>query len=308
MTIPIVLGVILVVVVVLRLTPGDPVVALFLGQDTSGAIDEEMIAKVRGQLGLDRSLPMQYLDYIWKAMRLDFGRSFWSGEEIRTELLRRWPATLELGLTALAIAYVLGISAGLLAAYRPNSWLDNTAMFMGVVGMSIPRFWLGFLLMILFGLKLGWLPIMGRGGPPWTLEGFKHIIMPALCLSLGPAALIARLLRTGLVEVMESDYVRTAWAKGLSRPKVVLRHAARNAFVPVLAVMGLQFGQLLAGTVIIETVFTWPGLGSFAVEGIMRRDYPIVQATVIVVAIVYVMGNLLADILAAYVDPRIRLQ
>lgn len=306
LAIPTVLGVILVVVLVLRLAPGDPVVALFLGADTSASVDMETVARIRHQMGLDRPIHIQYLEYIRKVIYLDFGRSFWSGEQIRKQIARRWPATLELGASALIIAYVVGIAGGLLSALRPNSWLDNVTMFLSVVGQSVPSFWLGFLLMILFGLKLDWLPIFGRGGPPWTLEGLKHLSMPAFTLSLGPAALIARLFRSGLVEVMRSDYIRTARAKGLSEWGVMLAHAARNALLPILAVMGLQFGLLLGGTVIVETVFMWPGLGSYAVEGIGQRDYPVVQACVIMVAFAYILGNLLADILSQWVDPRIR--
>jgi peptide/nickel transport system permease protein len=277
-----------------------------MGPDTSAAVDEETIERIRRQMGLDRSLPAQYLDYVWKAVRLEFGRSYWSGEPIRDQILRRWPATMELGVCALLIAYVTGITAGLLAASRPNSWLDNASMFVSVLGMSIPSFWLGFLLMILFGLKLDWLPIFGRGGPPWTVEGLKHIILPAFCLSLGPAAQVAKLLRSGLLEVLKCDYVIVARAKGLGERTILLGHAARNALLPVLAVMGLQVGQLLGGTVVVETVFMWPGLGSYVVDGILHRDYPVVQAAVIVVSFSYVLGNLLADIASRYADLRIR--
>lgn len=306
LAIPTILGVILVVVLVLRWAPGDPVTALFVSQDAGGSVDQETIERVRRQLGLDRPLLVQYVDYVGRAARLDFGRSFWSGEPIKDQLLRRWPATLELGLSALVIAYLIGISAGLLAAYYANSWVDNLTMFLTLIGMSTPSFWLGFLLMILFGLELGWLPMFGRGGTIWTLDGIRHLLLPAFTLSLAPAALVARLLRSGMMEVMRQDYVMLARAKGLAEQAVVLRHAAQNALLPVLAVMGLQFGQLLGGTVIIETVFDWPGLGSYVVEGIRNRDYPVVQATVILGAMAYVIGNLLADILARYTDPRIR--
>jgi peptide/nickel transport system permease protein len=305
LTIPTVLGVIFIVVMVLRLAPGDPVRALFVGDGQ--AVDEDVVEVVRKQLGLDQPLPVQYVNYVWNVARLDFGRSYWSGASIRDELVRRFPRTLALGIAALTIAYAIGIPAGLIAAYKPNSWIDNSTMFVSLVGMSTPHFWLGFLLMILFGLNLGWLPMSGYGGPLWTVEGLRHVALPAFTLSLGPAAIVARLLRSGMVEVMQREYITVARSKGLHEWIVVVRHGARNALLAVLAIMGLQFGQLLGGAVVIETIFNWPGLGSFAVEGIRNRDYPVVQAVVILGTIAFVLGNLLSDIALRLADPRIRI-
>lgn len=292
--IPVVLGVLTFVFFILHLIPGDPV-EVMLGE-TATAADR---AQLRQQLGLDRPLLQQYLAFLTRAARGDLGQSLHSHEQVSTLLLRALPATLELASGALLISLFLAIPLGVLAATHPSSPLDQGSMLAALVGVSIPNFWLGPMLILLFSVELGWLPVSGRGG-------LRHLILPALTLGMALSALLSRMTRSSLLETIRADYVTTARAKGLREGVVILRHALGNALIPIITVVGLQFGTLLSGSLITETIFAWPGIGQLTIQAIHTRDYPLVQGTVMVIALIYVTVNLLTDLLYAAVDPRIR--
>lgn len=304
--IPVMFVVVLLVFLSLQLVPGDPV-DFIIGPDTPYNIDrEEYEAQIRTQLGLDKPLHEQFLRYIGGLIQFDFGTSIRSKLPVIEELIPRYQATLELAIFALLIAVGVGIPAGVIAAIRPNSWLDSLVTTIALMGISLPSFWFGLLLMLLFALQLGWLPPSGRPTSAFTAEGFAYVIMPAITLGLGSAGLIMRLTRSQLLEVLGEDYVRTARAKGLPASLVVFKHALRNALLPVITVVGLQFGELLAGAVIVETVFSYPGVGSYLIQSVSNRDFPAVQSGVLFVSLTFVLVNLLVDALYSLVDPRIR--
>jgi peptide/nickel transport system permease protein len=303
-------GTFLLVFLVLHTAPGDPM-HLLVPPDEMGGSGPEADAlreRLREELGLNKPLHEQFIDFLLSYLRLDFGRSLRSNRPILPDIIQRLPATLELGLVSLLVTYLIGLPAGILSARGRGTWVDHASMLTAIAGVSMPVFWLGFLFMLLFGIRLDWLPVGGRGGPLWTLEGWKHIILPATTLGVIPAAIVARLMRSGMLDVLEQDYIRVARAKGLRERAVYLRHAIKNALLPVLTHFGMRLGAMISGTFVIEYVFAWPGIGQFTVDAIGGRDYPVVQATVILTAFGYVMGNLLADIMCAYVDPRIRAQ
>ena len=289
----VVLGVCTLVFLLIHLVPGDPVEAM-LGENAQVA-DREAL---RQALGLDRPLGEQYLAYIQRLARLDLGLSFQDRRPVAAILGERLPATLELTIAALALALTLALPLGVLAARHRGSPLDTGAMGLSLVGISIPNFWLGPLLILVFSLWLGWTPVSGREGP-------ASLILPALTLGTGMAAILARMVRGSILEVLGEDYVRTARAKGLSEGRVLWGHALRNAWLPILTLIGLQLGGLLGGAVITETVFAWPGVGSLLVEAIQSRDYPVVQACVLLVSLSYVLVNTLTDLVYGWVDPRI---
>lgn len=289
----VVLGVCTLVFLLIHLVPGDPVEAM-LGENAQVA-DREAL---RQALGLDRPLGEQYLAYLQRLARLDLGLSFQDRRPVAAILGERLPATLELTLAALALALLLALPLGVLAAHHRGSPLDSGAMGLSLVGISIPNFWLGPLLILVFSLWLGWTPVSGREGP-------ASLILPALTLGTGMAAILARMVRGSILEVLGEDYVRTARAKGLSERRVLWGHALRNAWLPILTLIGLQLGGLLGGAVITETVFAWPGIGSLLVEAIQSRDYPVVQACVLLVSLSYVFVNTLTDLVYGWVDPRI---
>ncbi len=279
-----------------HLVPGDPV-AIMLGERATPAD----VARLQEELGLDEPLPAQYLDYVSRAVRGDFGESIRSGQPVLGEISSRVVPTVELSLAAMAIAVTLGILMGVFAATSKSSTADFATMAVSLVGLSLPTFWLGLLLIFFFGLRLGWLPVSGTGG-------LEALILPAITLALPAAAVLARLTRSSMLEVLGQDYVRTARSKGLPEDVVVYKHALQNAFIPVLTIMGLQFGALLGGSVIVETVFARSGLGSFAVNAILARDFPVVQAIVLLAGLVFVLVNLIVDILYSALDPRISLR
>ncbi len=289
----VVLGVCTLVFLLIHLVPGDPVEAM-LGENAQVA-DREAL---RQALGLDRPLGEQYLAYLQRLARLDLGLSFQDRRPVAAILGERLPATLELTLAALGLALLLALPLGVLAARHRGSPLDSGAMGLSLVGISIPNFWLGPLLILVFSLWLGWTPVSGREGP-------ASLILPALTLGTGMAAILARMVRGSILEVLGEDYVRTARAKGLSERRVLWGHALRNAWLPILTLIGLQLGGLLGGAVITETVFAWPGVGSLLVEAIQSRDYPVVQACVLLVSLSYVFVNTLTDLVYGWVDPRI---
>jgi peptide/nickel transport system permease protein len=300
-SIPVLLGVSVMVFMIMHLTPGDPA-RIIAGPEAY----EEDIEAIREKLGLNDPIHVQYLRFLGNAVQGDFGTSLRSGRVVSQELLNRFPFTIELAFFALVFAAVPAVFLGVMAAVRRNSIFDTVSMSTSLIGLSMPNFWLGIMLMLLFALKLGWLPPSGRGGPIWTLEGFKHVILPALTLGISAMATIARLTRSSMLEVLSLDYVRTARSKGLSERIVIYRHALRNAMIPVITILGLQMGFLLGGSVITETVFNWPGVGVQLVQGINSRDFPVVQGGVLLVASVFVFVNLLVDLMYGLIDPRIR--
>lgn len=289
------------VFLILQITPGDPA-RLMAGQQA----DPKVLENIREELGLNLPLPVQYGNFLRGAVVGDFGRSYRNGRPVLDEIIYRLPYTLELAVAGMVIALVLGLAAGILAAYHKHSLFDTLTMVGSLLGISMPGFWIAMLLMLLFSLELGWLPVSGRGGPVWQISGLKHLILPALTISLSSAAVIARLTRATLLEVLGQDYIRTARAKGLGKRLVVLKHGLKNALIPVVTVAGIQFGDMLANTAIIETVFAWPGISRVGVQAIGARDFPMVQGIVLFVALVFVLINLLVDILYTYLDPRVK--
>jgi ABC-type dipeptide/oligopeptide/nickel transport system permease component len=293
-TVPVLVGISIVTFLMLHLVPGDPVL-LFAGDKPMSAAQAAMI---RHELGLDRPLAVQYEEYVGRLLRGDLGRALRSQRPVLDSILEVLPATVQLTLAALAIATAIGLALGIAAALAHRTWLDTAAMGVAILGVSMPVFYSSLLLLLFFSFTLGWLPATGEGG-------LDHLILPATALALVSSAVLARLVRSGMLGVLRQDYIVTARAKGLSRALVVRRHALRNALIPVITMLGLQLGALLGGAVVTETIFSRPGLGRLAVDAILNRDFPLVQGTVLVAAVVYVLVNLLVDIAYAAVDPRI---
>jgi peptide/nickel transport system permease protein len=293
--IPVLFGVSVVVFAMLHLVPGDPVKMMLSEFQTS----PEQIARLRAQLHLDEPLPQQFGRFLWNALHGDLGYSVRTRRPVLTEILENLPSTAVLALTGMVVAMATGVTLGVFAAVRQHSWFDTVSMLMALIGVSIPSFWLGLLLIFALSLKLGWLPATGGGD-------VQHLIMPALTLGLGASAIIARLSRSCMLEVLRQEYITTARAKGLRETLVILRHGLKNALIPVVTIIGLQLGQLLGGTVIIETVFARPGVGRLIVNGILEKNFPLVQGVVLVGATSYVLINLLVDVTYAVLDPRIR--
>lgn len=292
--VPVVFGVLLLTFLLVHLVPGDPV-EVMLGESASSA-DR---AQLRAELGLDRPLAVQFADYLGGLARGDFGRSIHSHAEIAPLLAERFPATLRLALLALGLALSVGLPLGVIAALKHNRWPDRAATLTALTFSAMPHFWLGPLLMLVFALWLGWLPVSG-------MESSTAIVLPAVTLACGLAAILTRMTRASLLEVLNEDFVRTARAKGLPERVVILRHALKAALLPVVTLVGLQLGSLLAGAVITETVFGWEGIGRLLVESIEKRDYPVTQACVLLIALTYVLVNLLTDLLYGRLDPRVR--
>jgi peptide/nickel transport system permease protein len=291
----VVFGVISIVFLLIHLIPGDPV-EIMLGETASTADRESL----RVALGLDQPVMLQFTQYLYGLLQFDLGTSLQSRRAVTDLLLERLPATLLLAGVTLAVTLVLALPLGVLAAVRRGSPWDSGAMAFSMLGVSVPNFWLGPLLILVFSLWLGWFPVSGR-------EGAGAVVLPALTLGTGLAAVLARMVRSSLLEVLGEDFIRTARAKGLPPHRVILHHGLRNALLPVITLLGLQLGALLAGAVITETVFSWPGLGLLTIEAIQSRDYPVVQACVLLISVAYVLVNLLTDIAYAWADPRIRL-
>jgi ABC-type dipeptide/oligopeptide/nickel transport system permease component len=295
LAIPVLVGISVLTFLMLHLVPGDPVAAMFVDQ---GGASAEQREAVRRQLGLDQPLPVQYWRSVSNAVRGDLGRSIRTNEPVADLLVRNFPPTLQLTLASMAFAIVLGVLLGTVAAIRHNSWLDSLTMLIALNGVSIPGFWLGLLLISLFAVNLHWVPIIGGGG-------WRGLILPAVALGFAAAAIIARMVRSSLLEALGEQYVVTARAKGLAERPVILRHALRNAAIPVVTIVGLQFGGLLGGAVIIEQVFARQGIGRMLVGALQGRDFPVAQGGVLFVAVVYVLVNLLVDLLYGVIDPRI---
>ena len=293
--VPVLFGVTLAVFSMLFLVPGDPVKMMLAEFVTN----PDQVAQMRAQLHLDEPILKQYGRFVTSAVRGDLGTSIRSRRPVTIEIGENLASTAQLALAAMLVAVGIGIPLGLLAALSRNSWLDVASMGTALLGVSMPSFWLGLLLIFVFSLHLAWFPATGGGD-------LHHLILPAVTLGMIAAAIIARLTRSSMLEVLGQDYVRTARAKGLGSFSVVVRHALKNALIPIITIFGLQFGNLLAGAVIVETVFSRPGLGRLIVGGILNKDFPLVQGVVLFVATIYVLINLLVDVAYAYADPRIR--
>ena len=293
--IPVMLGVAFMVFSAMYLIPGDAVDAML--RDT-GATAEAM-ARLRAQMGLDQPFHVQFLRFLGVLASGDLGRSLVTGRPVADQIASQLPATVELTLAALAIAVLLGVPLGVVAALQRGKWIDTGSMIIALIGVSMPNFWLGLLFILFFSLHLGWFPASGTGG-------WRYLVLPALTLGFSGIAIIARITRSSLLEVIHADYVRTARSKGLRPRTVVLKHAMRNAMASVMTVVGLQFGALLGGSVVVETVFGRQGLGSLTVGAIQRSDLPLVQSTVMLAALAFVLVNLLVDVSYSLLDPRIR--
>lgn len=320
--IPVLLGVSVLVFGFIHLIPGDPAVTM-LGERAT----PEKVAEVRQRLGLDRPIYEQYLIYLGKLLRGDLGVSVVRGDPVLMDLLRRFPATVELATTAILMALVLGVPIGIASAVRRNSLVDSLSRVLALTGVSMPIFWLGLMLAWVFGVQLRWLPTGFRldsgtlfeprtnflildaalqGNWAIVREALRHLILPSLTLATVPLAVIARMTRASMIEALSQEYIRTAESKGLPQAAVILRHALRNALLPVLTVAGLQVGHLLAGAILTETIFSWPGIGLWIYEAIEARDYAIVQGASLFIAAIFVAVNLATDLLYAAVDPRIK--
>jgi dipeptide transport system permease protein len=323
LVVPTFIGITLLVFTLIRLIPGDPVEAL----SGERGMTEERYHRLIHEFGLDRPLPVQYGDYVWKALHGDLGLSAISHEPVFSEFIARFPATVELSLVAMLFALAIGLPAGMVAAVKRNTAWDYSVMGAALTGYSMPIFWWGLLLILFFSVGLGWTPVSGRIAIQYDIApvtGFmlvdsllasdkgafrsalSHLVLPAIVLGTIPLAVIARMTRSSMLEVLREDYVRTARAKGAGRFRVIAIHALRNALIPVLTVIGLQVGSLLAGAILTETIFSWPGIGKWLVEAIHRRDYAAVQGGILMTATIIIAVNLLVDVLYGVVNPRIR--
>jgi ABC-type dipeptide/oligopeptide/nickel transport system permease component len=296
LTVPVLLGVATLVFALIHFIPGDPARAI-LGDVAS----EADIAQLRGQLGLDRPLAVQYVTFLGGLLRADLGTSLRTGSPVASQIVERIPATFELALAAMAVALAMAIPLGIAAAVWQGTAIDHTAMTLSLTGVSMPNFWLGPLLAIVFGVQLGWLPVSGRGG-------LEHLVLPAISLGAALAAVLARMTRAALADQLRQPYVLAARARGLSRARAVLLHAFPNSLIPIVTLAGLQIGVVLTGAVITETIFAWPGIGRLLVQSIGFRDYPMVQGCILLIAVTYVGVNLIVDLLYGVLDPRIRYQ
>ncbi len=322
MLIPVLLGTSIIVFSLIHLTPGDPARTI-AGEHAS----EETIQKIREKYGLDKPLYVQYFIWLKDALKGDLGRSIVSHESVTKEIFDRFPNTFELTLVAMIFAVVIGVFAGIISASKQYSLLDYTVMGIAIFGVSMPIFWLGIMLMMIFGVYLRWFPIGGRismmvsihritgfyiidsiitGNMEALISTIRHLILPSIALGTIPMATIARVTRSSMLEVLRQDFIRTERAKGLPEKLVIYKHAVRNALIPVVTVIGLNFGLLLAGAILTETVFSWPGIGRYIINAVKMRDYPAVQGCVLFFAFLFVIVNLLTDILYIYIDPRIR--
>ena len=296
MLIPVMLGVAFVVFTIMFFTPGDPA-KIMLGERAPA----EEVARLRTQMGLDDPFLVQFVNFVGNALRGDLGRSLVTRRSVAAELFSRFPATMQLAAAAVLVAVAMGIPIGIVSATKQYSIFDGVSMALALVGVSMPNFWQGMMMILLFSIALGILPSSGYG-TIW------HLLMPALTIGTSAAATITRMTRSSMLEVVRQDYIRTARAKGLSENVVINRHALKNALIPIVTVVGLQFGYLLGGAVLTETIFAWPGVGRFMVDAIRQKDFPAVQGGVLLLALTFSLVNLVGDLLYAYIDPRIKAQ
>jgi peptide/nickel transport system permease protein len=304
--VPTLLGVASLVFVIMRVIPGD-VALLILGGDQAGRIDPAQLAAMHRQLGLDQPVLVQFGHWLWGVLHFDFGNSLWTGRPVVEELLGRLPLSLELALLATFVSVLLAIPLGMLAAARQDTWVDYLVRVISIGGLAIPSFWVGILIILFLVIRFGWGPPL-EFTPPWVdpWANFQQMVWPVVTVGYRYAAVTTRMTRSTLLEVMRDDYIRTAWAKGLAERAVVVRHALKNAMLPVIALIGTEFAFLIGGLVVTETVFTLNGVGRFVVDAVAHRDYPVVQALVFVIAGGFVIVNLLVDLTYAWFDPRIR--
>ena len=295
-TIPVLFGVIVITFILMYMIPGDPVVSM-VGE----RYDEETIHKLRKELHLDDSLPMQFVHYVSNVMRGDFGKSFITGGSVSEELLIKFPNTLILAVASMIIAIITGLTLGIVSSLKPQSIFDKITMFFALAGISAPVFWVGLMLVLFIGVFLQWLPPTGFGG-------IEYIILPAITLGLRSAAYLARLTRATMLDVLNQDYIRTARMKMLPEWKVILKHGFPNILIPIITVIGTDFGSYLSGAVLTESIFGWPGIGRYALEAILKRDFPVIQGTVLFMALMFILANLIVDIFYGIVDPRIRIE
>jgi peptide/nickel transport system permease protein len=297
----------LIVFFAMRLLPGDPII-IYIGRgQMSSALSEEGMEKLRHEFGLDKPIMVQYLKWVSGVVRLDFGDSFVYSMPVGTILWERLPVTVNLGLYAFVLSTFLGIMTGLLAAVKRGRWADRIVTPLSYMGICIPVFWLGILMIYVFGLKLKWLPIIGYTSPFddfWM--SIKQAIMPVICLSIGALAATARQMRSSMLEVIRQDYIRTAWSKGLTERRIIIRHALKNSLIPVITVLGLHLAFILGGSVIVETVFSIPGIGNLMVSSIFSHDYAVVQTCTFVFAVIVIFANLIVDISYGWLDPKVQ--
>ena len=305
LVVPTLLGVASLVFVIMRVIPGD-VALLILGGD-SGQIDREQLAAMHRQLGLDQPLVVQFGTWLWGVLRFDFGTSLWTGRPVVEELLIRLPLSLELAVMATMVSVLLAIPFGMLAAVRQDTWLDYLIRVISIGGLAVPSFWVGILVILFLVIQFGWGPPL-EFTPPWVdpWANFQQMVWPVVTVGYRYAAVTTRMTRSTLLDVLREDYIRTAWAKGLRERVIVIRHALKNAMLPVITLIGTEFAFLIGGLVVTETVFTLNGIGRFVVDAVAHRDYPVVQALVFVIAFGFVIVNLLIDLTYAWFDPRIR--
>ncbi len=294
--VPVVWGVVTVVFILMAIVPGDPA-RLMMGQRG----DPATLARIRADLGLDLPLHQQYFRFVGDLARGDLGTSYRNNEKVTSALMDRFGATLRLAFWAMVVAAVIGVAAGILSAVKQYSLFDYSAMFIAISGVSAPVFWVGLLLLLIFAYGFHLIPGVGYGDGDW-----RYLILPVVTLGVRPAALIARLTRSCMLEVMSQDYIRTARAKGLAEKVVVLKHAFKNALIPVVTIIGTQVAELLSGAVLTETIFAWPGVGRLAVEALVARDFPMIRGTVIFMAVIFLVANLIVDLSYGIIDPRIR--
>ncbi|HTI53822.1 MAG TPA: ABC transporter permease [Verrucomicrobiae bacterium] len=304
--VPTLFGVAAVVFLIMRVIPGD-VTLLILGGDQTGRIDPQQLAAMRHQLGLDQPLAVQFGAWLWGVLRLDFGTSLWTGQPVIEEVLIRLPLSLEVAILATIVSVLLAIPLGMIAAVRQDSWVDYVIRVVSIGGQAIPSFWVGILVILALVIYFGWGPPL-EFTPPWVdpWANFQQLVWPVLTVGYRYAAVTTRMTRSTVLEVLREDYIRTAWAKGLRERAVVIRHALKNAMLPVITLVGTEFAFLIGGLVVTETVFTLNGVGRFVVDAVAHRDYPVVQALVFLIALCFVVVNLLIDLTYAWFDPRIR--
>jgi peptide/nickel transport system permease protein len=306
LVVPTLFGVAAVVFLIMRVIPGD-VTLLILGGDQTGRIDPQQLAAMRHQLGLDQPLAVQFGTWLWGVLRLDFGTSLWTGQPVIEEVLIRLPLSLEVAILATIVSVLLAIPLGMIAAVRQDSWVDYVIRVVSIGGQAIPSFWVGILVILALVIYFGWGPPL-EFTPPWVdpWANFQQLVWPVLTVGYRYAAVTTRMTRSTVLEVLREDYIRTAWAKGLRERAVVIRHALKNAMLPVITLVGTEFAFLIGGLVVTETVFTLNGVGRFVVDAVAHRDYPVVQALVFLIALCFVVVNLLIDLTYAWFDPRIR--
>jgi len=294
------LGVSFIVFMSMHLAPGDP--ATIVAGPGATSTDLEAI---RADMGLDKPVIIQYFDYLQGIVQGDFGYSYQTEEPVTNAIISRFPNTFKLSFVSMIVATIIGVVAGIISAIRQNTWLDFSSTTLALIGVSIPNFWLGAMLILGFSVNLSWFPVGGLSASIFSLQGIKELILPSITLGTASAALVARMGRSSMLEVIQADYIRTAKAKGVNRIKVVWIHALRNALIPIVTIIGINFGTLLGGTIITEKVFAINGIGQLMINGILERDFPIVQGSVLFVCAIFVIVNLIVDVIYAVIDPRI---